>query len=183
MQPRIAHFCLAAVLAAGIAACTENQSPPVDVSTDEEAGTVEIQILQALLSDGLDHEGACLPGIFLAGRYGIRNNSGAEIRICSAAVHLYQQPEDTRLVCLVYETQLQDVTAATGMSEQAFLFELTGQPTFDCFIPFSFTVSPQCGEIMLDIVHVPASSDCASGLRQTVTHLGSFDCLTQQLCQ
>jgi hypothetical protein len=179
----IVRFSLAAAMAASLTACTESRDTPADVSTDDVFVPVEVHILQALLSDGLDQAGVCAPGIFLAVRYGIRNDSGADIRLCSAAVHLYQQPEDTRLVCLVHETQIQDETATAGMSEHSILFDVTGQPTFECYIPFDFSVSPRCGEMMLDVVCVPASSDCTAGPRQTLTHLGSFDCLTEELCQ
>jgi len=166
-----------------LAACSEDKEQPADVGTEDGVGTVEMHILQALLSDGLNQEGTCAPGIFLNGWYGIRNGTDADIRLCSATVQLFQQPEDTRLVCLVYETQLEEASAAPGQTEHSFFFDITGHPTFECYIPFSFTVSPQCGELLLDIVYVPAASDCQTGPRQTVTHLGTFDCLTEQICQ
>ena len=170
------------MVALAFASCSENNGSQPDAQDDEPPTGVSVVILDLLLSQGLDVAGTCTPGVFVIGRLGIQNDTGAEIELCDLSIHLFQTPEDTRLVCLVDESPITDGAAAAGQSDHPVLVDVSDNTSFECSIPFSFTPVAECGEALVEVDWVKFPQTCATGIRQSSTTLGTFSCVTIEGC-
>jgi hypothetical protein len=170
------------MVALAFASCSENSGSQPDAQSDEPTAWVSVTLLDLLLSEGLDVAGTCAPGKYVLGRLGIQNDTGAEIELCELTVQLFQTPEDTRMVCLVDESSIPDGAAPAGQSDRPVLVDVSDNETFECAIPFSFTPVPQCGEALVEVSWVKFPQTCDTGVKQSSTTLGTFSCLTVEIC-
>ena len=170
------------MVALAFASCSENNGSQPDAQSDEPPAWVSATLLDLLLSEGLDVAGTCTPGNFVIGRLGIQNDTGSEIELCGLTIQLFQTPEDTRIVCLIDESSIPDGSAPAGQSDHPILVDVTDNETFECAIPFSFTPVPQCGEALVEVSWVKFPQTCDTGILQSSTTLGTFSCLTVEIC-
>jgi hypothetical protein len=170
------------MVAIALSSCSESNGSQPDVQSDEPPAWVSVTILDLLLSQGLDVAGTCTPGKFVIGRLGIQNDTGAEIELCDLSIQLFQTPEDTRRVCLLDESSIPDGAAPAGQSDHPVLVDISDNASFECTIPFSFTPVPECGEALIEVDWVKFPQTCSTGIKQSSTTLGTFSCLTVEVC-